>query len=118
MIGWVALAGGVGACMRWVVTAWFAGRSRLGTGTALVNSFGALGLGLVVGLDRADRIGAQVAVVVGVGLLGSLTTFSTWMVETAEASERRPGAAVGRTAPLIAVGMALAWLGLTVGSFK
>jgi len=118
MIWLVGLAGGFGAVARWLVTAWFAGRSRLGTGTAIVNTFGSLGLGFVIGLARDDRVSADVLVVVGVGLLGSLTTFSTWMVETAEAGDQHAATVLVRTVPLVVAGVGLAWLGMAAAGFK
>ena len=50
-------------------------------GTALVNVAGALLLGLLVGTDPAR----STATVVGMGFLGSLTTFSMFALEVAEA---------------------------------
>ncbi len=107
----VALAGGVGACIRWLVTAWFADRCRRGTGTAVVNLVGAFALGVVVALVDNGRLHSDLGLVLGVGLLGGLTTFSTWMVETLEESVRKPRNAWLRTVPLALTGIALAWIG-------
>ena len=78
---WVAAAcvlGGVGAVLR--VAATQALEARLPGGapaaTAAVNVAGSAALGVVAGL------GGDVALLVlGSGLLGGFTTFSTWMVE-------------------------------------
>jgi CrcB protein len=48
------------------------------TGTFAVNLTGAFLLGLLTGLNVSDLV----SFVVGTGLLGSYTTFSTWMTET------------------------------------
>lgn len=96
---WLLLAiplGGVGAVVRVLATQH--GEARLPGGapaaTALVNVIGAALLGLVAGW------GGDVALLVlGGGLLGGMTTFSTWMVEADEAA--RTGRA--RTALLIVV---------------
>jgi CrcB protein len=81
-------------------------------GTLAVNLTGSLGLGVLVGsvLDR-DALS-----LVAIGALGSFTTFSTWMFEAqrlAEDGEMRL-AAINVVASL-AVGVALAWLGLQIG---
>ena len=111
----VALAGGLGALIRWLVSAWFSGRAPRGTGTTVVNLVGALALGAVAALAHNGRVDQQVSVVVGTGLLGALTTFSTWMVETVEESGGRSSRLGWRTvAPLLA-GMALAWIGTLMG---
>lgn len=112
MIVWLALAGGAGAVLRWLVSAWFAGRSRLGTGTAVVNTVGALGLGVVTGLGRSGRIDETAVLILGVGFLGSLTTFSTWMLETAEAAGGHPRRALSRTLAPGAAGLLVAWLAM------
>lgn len=46
------------------------------TATGAINVIGAAALGVVVGLAAGD-----VLLVLGAGLLGGFTTFSTWMVE-------------------------------------
>ncbi len=108
----IALAGGAGAYLRWLLTAWLDDRSRRGTGTGVVNLVGAFALGLVVALTDAGRIDSSWGVALGTGLLGSLTTFSTWMVETLEESERTAGSVWLRIAPLTVAGVALAWIGM------
>ena len=73
---WALLAGGVGALVRAEVT------SLLGVrrGTAVVNLVGAALLGLVVGLAGGADTRAGTVTVLGLGLCGGLTTFSTWML--------------------------------------
>lgn len=82
MTGWLLLAiplGGVGAVIRVLATR--TGETRLpggaATATALVNIVGATLLGFVAGAG-----GDPALFVLGGGLLGGMTTFSTWMVET------------------------------------
>ncbi|MDE0234392.1 MAG: CrcB family protein [bacterium] len=115
VILWVALAGGVGAVIRWLVSAWFAERAPRGTGTTLVNLVGALGLGAVVALSHNGQLHPDVAVVIGTGLLGALTTFSTWMVETLEGSERAMAGIWWRTVPHVLMGMGLVMVGTHLG---
>lgn len=112
----IALAGGVGACLRWLVTAWLDQSRRRGTGTGVVNLLGAFALGVVVALADLGRIDSSWALVLGTGFLGAFTTFSTWMIETLEESGRRAGSVWLRTLPLTVAGIALAWIGMTIGS--
>ena len=111
----VAVAGGLGALIRWLVSTWFSGRAPRGTGTTLVNLVGALALGAVAALAHNGRLDQQVSVVVGTGLLGALTTFSTWMVETLEESGARPSGVCWRTVAPLLSGMALVWIGTGLG---
>ena len=99
----IAALGGVGATARFLLDG--AVSSRAGTafpwGTLAVNASGSFVLG-VVGTN----------VVVGTGLLGAYTTFSTWMLEThrlAEDGRWRP--AVLNVVGSLAVGLGAAWLG-------
>lgn len=82
MSGWILLAiplGGLGAVVRVLVTR--VGETRLPggapTATACINVIGATALGVVAGWG-----GDPAVLVIGGGLLGGMTTFSTWMVET------------------------------------
>lgn len=111
----VAVAGGVGAVIRWLVSTWLAPRSPRGTGAAVVNLVGALALGTVVAFSHNGQLHPDVGVVLGTGLLGSLTTFSTWMVETLEASGGRTAAVLRRTVGPTLTGMALVWIGTLIG---
>jgi len=99
----VAALGGLGATARFLLDG--AVSARAGTafpwGTLAVNASGSFVLG-VVGTN----------VVVGTGLLGAYTTFSTWMLEThrlAEDGRWRP--AVLNVVGSLAVGLGAAWLG-------
>ena len=110
----VALLGGAGATSRFLLDAAIAARTgrRLPLGTLTVNATGALLLGLPTGLAaRGD-----VEVLAGAALLGSYTTFSTWMLEThrlAEDGEIRR--AVVNVVVTLAVGLAAAALGRAIG---
>jgi CrcB protein len=98
MIAWVAmaLAGSLGAFLRWQAAKRLAPR-----GTLLVNLTGAFVAGLVTGLAP----GSTVLLIAGTGFLGGYTTFSTWMVE--------------RTylVTSIVAGLALATAGYVIGSW-
>lgn len=109
---WVALGGGVGAAARYaldrVVSARWRGRFPLGT--FLVNVSGSLALGLFTGL-LVD--GSLPLVLLGTGVLGGYTTFSTASYDTVcLVRERRFGTAVVYGVGTMLSAVAAAALGL------
>jgi fluoride exporter len=110
----IGLLGGVGAIARFLADAEIGGRatSRLPVGTLAVNLSGAFALGVLVGAT-ADADAIHLA---ATGLLGSYTTFSTWMYESERLGE--DGELVPALVNLVlslALGVGLAWLGLEFG---
>jgi CrcB protein len=104
----IGLLGGVGAVARFLLDG--AVTERAGTGfpwgTLAVNLSGAFALGLLVGVaDDTYRL-------LGTGLLGAYTTFSTWMLESHRLGEdgRLRLGALNFALSLVA-GVAAAWLG-------
>ena len=87
MIGlMVAVAGGVGAVVRFLVDTWIGHRSQgspVPLGTATINVTGSFLLGLLTGwwMFRTGDPGWRL--VLGTGFLGGYTTFSTASVEAA-----------------------------------
>jgi fluoride exporter len=80
--GWVAIAllGGAAAVARFLIDATFAGRSDhpFPLGILAVNIGGTLLLGLVAG----TALSGEALVIVAGGVIGSFTTFSTWMLDS------------------------------------
>lgn len=121
MTGWpifvaVAIAGGLGAGLRYVVDA-IVMRGRKDAfplGILLVNVSGSFVLGLATGI--ASSFGGDWVVIVGTGLLGGYTTFSTVSVETALLAQRgrRSWAGANLIATLVLAVVAAA-VGLAVG---
>ncbi|KGJ72526.1 chromosome condensation protein CrcB [Cryobacterium roopkundense] len=117
----VALAGGLGATVRFVVDGVI--RSRLRTpfplGTTVINVSGSLLLGVVTGLALANLVSADWHLILGGGLLGGYTTFSTASVETVRLLQERrylPALATGLgmlVASVIVAALGL-WLGLSL----
>jgi fluoride exporter len=110
----VALLGGCGALARFGLTLLVADRlhPHLPVGTLAVNVSGAFLLGLLAGA----AVEGDARLLLGAGLLGSYTTFSTWMVETQrieEAGRRR--VAVANVVLSIVFGLAAAALGHAIG---
>ena len=81
----VALLGGVGAVLRFLVDRTIASRiaRSFPFGTLVVNLSGSFALGVLVGTSASHRI----ALLLGTGFTGGYTTFSTWMVETERLGE-------------------------------
>lgn len=112
----IALLGGVGAVMRLLVSS-LLNRDRTAAdwplGTLVVNLSGASLLGLLSGAGTSWQIPA----VIGLGLLGAYTTFSTWMIEAAGLAETGSGR---RAALYIAFsltfGLLAVWFGHTLSS--
>lgn len=82
LAGWLALGGGAGAALRYVLDVAVSSRWRrpFPLATFLINVSGSLALGLLVGwfYAGAAKPGWSLAVsVIGTGLLGGYTTFST-----------------------------------------
>ncbi len=82
----VALAGGAGAGLRSLVDRLVPMRGGFPFGILIVNVSGSFLLGLLTGL--ATALAPEAAMVLGVGLLGGYTTFSTVSVESALLAER------------------------------
>jgi CrcB protein len=111
----VALLGGLGASARflvdWIVSLRFGWSFPLGT--LAVNGSGALLLGVLAGA----AVESDAYLLGGTAMLGSYTTFSTWMLEThrlGEAGRRR--AAAFNVLLSLAVGLAAAALGRQLGA--
>lgn len=108
-----ALAGGAGAVLRYLVdtgTAKMAGR-RFPWGILLVNLSGSFALGIVT-TALPDQ-----AFLVGAGLLGGYTTFSTAMLDSVALwGDGARRAAVFNAAGMLLLGLVAAGLGLAVGS--
>ena len=112
----IGLLGGVGAIGRFLLDGAVSARAggRFPWGTLAVNLSGAFALGLLVGAEVAG----DALLLVGTGLLGAYTTFSTWMFESqrlAEDGELRRG--VANLLGSLVLGVAVAWLGREIGGW-
>jgi fluoride exporter len=108
----IGLFGAVGAIARFLLDGVVSARasSMFPWGTMMVNLTGAFALGFVTG-----KLSGDAQLLVGTGLLGGYTTFSTWMFEShrlGEDGELRAGV-VNLLGPLI-LGILAVWLGRTL----
>ena len=111
-LAFVALGGSLGAVSRYLLgllaDAWW-GKS-FPHGTLLVNVLGCLIIGILagVGLKHVSLPLQQFAIV---GVLGSLTTFSTFGHDTLELFQRQPLLALGNIGANVIAGLAAVALG-------
>lgn len=111
----LVLAGGLGAVGRvWI-------SERFARATLTVNVAGSLAAGCVLGWSLVHP-GQALATVLAIGLLGSFTTFSTWMVEVIDAAqgsgaegEAALRSAVRRAVLPVGLGILAAVVGITTG---
>jgi CrcB protein len=81
-------------------------------GTLAVNLSGAIVLGVIAG----SGLSGDALRIVGIGLVGAYTTFSTWMLETQHANALgHRGRAIANIAVSVAAGLLVVWLGRIVG---
>jgi len=116
----VALAGGFGAVIRFIVDAQFghwAPRGRLLAGTAVINITGSFALGLLVGVWTFHGGDPEIRQLIGTGFLGGYTTFSTAAVEAVRLGRaQRWLAFVVSTAGMLVLSVAGAALGFWLGA--
>ncbi|MCC2032952.1 fluoride efflux transporter FluC [Microbacterium allomyrinae] len=84
----VAVSGGLGAGLRYVADRLLtpAGGGRFPLGILIVNVSGSFALGVLTGLGTA--VMPEIALALGLGLLGGYTTFSTVSVESVLLAQR------------------------------
>ena len=115
----IAAFGAAGAVSRYAVDGWVsdATHGQFPWGTLVVNLAGAFALGVVVAITTERMVvGANFRIALGIGFLGSFTTFSTYAYETIRLAE--DGAlslAFLNAAGMVALGLLAAAAGLAVG---
>ncbi|MBC9954610.1 CrcB family protein [Leucobacter sp. cx-42] len=112
--GCVALGGGIGAVLRHVVDTLVQGRirARYPVGITIVNLTGSFVLGLLVGFATP----VPLMLLLGTGMLGGYTTFSTASLDTVKlVRERRYGAALANGVGMLVAAVCCAILGIALG---
>jgi CrcB protein len=108
----IGLFGAVGAIARFLLDGVVSARasSSFPWGTLLVNLTGAFALGFVTG-----KLSGDAQLLVGTGLLGGYTTFSTWMFESHRLGEDGElGRSLLNLVGSLALGILAVWLGRTL----
>ncbi len=115
----VAIGGGFGSWLRYLVgglTSSLIGPSRASDfpwATLSVNVLGSFAMGLLVGwMARYGQGGQDLRLLLGVGLLGGFTTFSTFALEFALFIER---GAIGSALAYVALSLVAGFAGLFLG---
>ena len=102
----VALGAVPGALLRWQLSVLAPDRNLL------ANVLGSLVLGLLLGLPFRPRL----QLLIGIGFCGSLTTFSSWMVDCVSLiAAGQAAAAIGLIGATLGLGLGGAALGLVLG---
>jgi CrcB protein len=115
----LAIAGALGAVLRYLADHLVQRRvgSDFPLGIMVVNVSGSFALGLVVGIGLHHGISAAWLTVVGTGLLGSYTTFSTFTFDAVRlAGDGQWSSSVLNVALGLAAGLAAAAGGLALGA--
>jgi CrcB protein len=112
----VAGGGGLGAALRFLLDGIINARRqfRLPVGTLTINVSGSLILGLVAG--AAAHLGMTSVAILGTGVMGGYTTFSTASFETVRlARNGRINAAAANGLGMLVISVAAATAGITLG---
>jgi fluoride exporter len=116
---WVMVAGGLGAVLRYLVDHLVQRRagSEFPVGTLVINVSGSFVLGVLTGSALHHGVSAAWLTVVGTGLIGAYTTFSTFTFDSVRLAEAdRWGLSLLNVVAGIGLGLGAAGLGLALGS--
>jgi len=114
----VAVGAAIGAPLRYLTDR--AMRARFGSGfpwgTLVVNTSGSLLLGLLTGAALSGAADESIRLLLGTGLCGALTTYSTFSFETLRLVETGASRqAVGNVAVSVTAGLAATYAGIATG---
>ena len=113
-----ALGGGIGAGLRFVIDGLIMRRVKSGypLGTFVINVTGSFVLGLLTGLSDSSLLDAYWLFILGGGVMGGYTTFSTAMVDTVYMLQKRTyGRALWNAFGTLLITVIVALIGLLLG---
>ena len=114
----VGIGGFVGSALRYLVYIWVDKRFEaiFPLSTFLVNIIGSLILGLIAGLFLKSNISVELRLLLGVGICGSFTTFSTFAIENVTLLEQKDFfTASAYVLGSVLVGLLMAFAGYWIG---
>ncbi|OUE23819.1 putative fluoride ion transporter CrcB [Clavibacter michiganensis] len=114
----ICVGGGVGSALRLLVDGVVKGRvgASYPWGTTVINVTGSFGLGLLTGAAAHAGLPHDLLLILGGGLMGGYTTFSTASLETVRLAQAgRLGAALANGVGMLVASVAAAGLGIAVG---
>ncbi|MCR2799910.1 CrcB family protein [Microbacterium sp. zg-Y818] len=112
------VGGGLGAAIRFVTDGLIMRRVTSGYpwGTFVINSVGSLLLGFLTGLSDSSVLDAAWLTILGGGVMGGFTTFSTAMVDTVHMLQKRTyGRFLANSLGMLILTVLLAVVGLAIG---
>ncbi|MCR2792064.1 CrcB family protein [Microbacterium sp. zg.Y625] len=112
------VGGGLGAAIRFVTDGLIMRRVTSGYpwGTFVINSVGSLLLGFLTGLSDSSVLDAAWLTILGGGVMGGFTTFSTAMVDTVHMLQKRTyGRFFANSLGMLVLTVLLAVVGLAIG---
>jgi CrcB protein len=114
---WIGIGGIFGAWSRYYLGLLLSRRmAYFPLGTFVINLSGSLLLGVLYAMHTREMLPDSLWLLLGVGVCGAYTTFSTFGLETIRLLEkRRYAAAAGYVVGSVTVGIAAAWLGTYLG---
>lgn len=118
----IAAGGAIGATLRYALSEWMLhlfGRA-FPFGTLLVNILGSFVIGLLYGLILNGHLAANPwRIFVGIGVLGALTTFSTFSMDTVLLLQQGHFVkALLNVLSNLVLCLTLTWLGIKLGTMK
>ncbi|CAG7650675.1 fluoride efflux transporter CrcB [Actinacidiphila bryophytorum] len=120
-MNWLLVIAGaaVGAPVRYLTDRWVQSRhdSLFPWGTFTVNLGGSLILGILTGAAIEGAASSHLQLLLGTGLCGALTTYSTFSYETLRLAESGAKAyAAGNALLTVVCGLGMAFAGVTLGT--
>jgi fluoride exporter len=115
----IAVFGAAGAVSRYALDGWITDltHGQFPWGTFAINVVGAFALGLLVALTTERLLPhPNLRIALGIGFLGSFTTFSTYAYESVKLAEDGAlGLALVNSVGMVALGLLAAFAGLAIG---
>ena len=115
----IGVFGAAGAISRYALDGWVsdATHGQFPWGTMVVNVAGAFAIGVLIALTTERLVSSpEWRNALGIGFLGSFTTFSTYAFETVKLTEDGAlGLAFANALGMVALGLVAAFAGLAIG---